>query len=363
MTDEVVAVRSVLVVDDSAFMRRLIGEMVASQPGFRVVGAARDGVEALRRIAELDPDLVTLDLEMPGLDGLLTLRRIMEECPRPVIVLSAGGPQFGDATLRALELGAVDFVRKPSGSISLDLPVIAERLGVALAAAAAARPGRVRVTVRAPVAGGRLPRGEAGVPAVRIVVMASSTGGPRALAEIVPALPAGLPSAVVVAQHLPADFTEALAERLARASGMVVGLACSGDTLNDGCVYLAPGGCDTLIAGTPGAAHIELVASRSVSSPSADALFTSAARVFGAGVTGVVLTGMGRDGAEGLAAIRGAGGRGIVQDEQSSAIFGMPRAALARAGADQVVPLSGVAEAVVAAALGQTEAKEESRGA
>lgn len=342
--------RSVLVVDDSAFMRKLIAEMIAAHPGFRVIGIARDGVDAMAQLHRLAPDIVTLDLEMPKLDGLDVLQRIMTDSPRPVVVLSAGGPQYGDATLRALELGAVDFVRKPSGPVSLDLPIIRDRLIAALEAAARAtlalppaRPPRVVVDER---------RTDARVvqrPAQHVVVIASSTGGPRALAEIIPLLPSSLNAAVVVAQHLPGEFTPALAARLARASELEVREAEDGMPLSMGTVYIARGGINTTITGMVGAALLRETqpSPRFGATPNADVLFQSAAEVFQSACTGVVLTGMGRDGSVGLRQIRTARGRAIVQDETSSAIYGMPRAALVEAGADRVVSLSMMASAII----------------
>jgi two-component system, chemotaxis family, protein-glutamate methylesterase/glutaminase len=358
MTRLVSGVRGVLVVDDSAFMRKLIAEMIDAHPDFRVIGFARDGVDAMTQVGRLDPDIITLDLEMPRLDGLRVLRRIMTESPRPVVVLSAGGAQYGDATLRALELGAVDFVRKPSGPVSLDLPIVRERLIAALGAAARATlaPPPVVVSDRefnAATPGsaqGSLPEStRTYAAATQLIVIASSTGGPRALAEIVPQLPAGLPAAVVIAQHLPAEFTAALADRLARASRICVREAEDGMPLSAGVVYIARGGVNTSITGTAGIAALtqHSVEPRSGATPCADVLFDSAAEAFGAACTGVVLTGMGRDGAAGLRKIRSSGGRAIVQDEASSAIYGMPRAALLEAGADHVVSLSIMASAII----------------
>lgn len=348
--------RRVLVADDSAFMRKLIAEMIAEHAGFRVVGFARDGLDAIKQVEQLQPDIVTLDLEMPRLDGLGVLRHIMTESPRAVVVLSAGGPQYGDATLRALELGAVDFVRKPSGPISLDLPLIRDRLMQALDAAAAARitpPDRPdHVSHSAVLTVEPTPqRADTAIvhaPARRVVVIASSTGGPRALADVVPCLPAALGAAVVIAQHLPCEFTPALAARLSRSSEIVVWEGDDGLKLLTGVVYIARGGSDTTIVGAPGAAYLRQARRNSPSgaSPSADLLFESAAATFGRDCTGVVLTGMGRDGAAGLKLIRAAGGCAIVQDQESSAIYGMPRAALAEAGADHVVPLPRVASTI-----------------
>jgi len=341
-------IRSVLIVDDSAFMRKLIAEMVDAHPSFRVIGIARDGVDALAQLRKLDPDIVTLDLEMPKLDGLDVLQRIMSERPRPVVVLSAGGAQYGDATLRALELGAVDFVRKPSGPVSLDLPVIRDRLLAALEAAS-------RATLAPPPASSEhraaLPATSHELPhfANHVVVIASSTGGPRALAEIVPRLPAALNAAVVIAQHLPGEFTPALAERLSRASEITVREADDRMPLCTGTVYIARGGVNTTVTGLPGSAVLRQSepTPRFGATPNADVLFESAAHVFGAECTAVVLTGMGRDGSTGLRRIRAARGRAIVQDEASSTIYGMPRSALAEAGADEVASLSNMASAII----------------
>ena len=342
-------VRSVLIVDDSAFMRKLIAEMVGDHPDFCVIGIARDGVDAMQQLHRLAPDIVTLDLEMPRLDGLDVLQRIMAESPRPVVVLSAGGAQYRDATLRALELGAIDFVRKPSGPVSLDLPIIRDRLIAALEAAARAKiSAPAPTTAPSPVALLAVPCA-AQRAAPHVVVIASSTGGPRALAEIVPRLPASLATAVVIAQHLPGEFTPALAARLARESQMTVHEAQDGMPLSAGWVYIARGGLNTTIVGAPSNAVLreQLPTASVIATPNADVLFGSAARVFGADCTGVVLTGMGRDGAAGLREIRAAGGRAIVQDEASSAIYGMPRAALAEAGADHVASLSTIADEII----------------
>lgn len=345
--------RTVLVVDDSAFMRRLITEMIDAHPGFSVIGSARDGLDAMAQVRRLRPDIVTLDLEMPGLDGLRVLRRIMTESPLPVVVLSAGGARYGNATMRALELGAVDFVRKPSGPVSLDIALIRDRLVSALEAAARATltlPADVADRTSVVVAADSATTGDV---ARHVVVIASSTGGPRALTEIVPRLPAALSAAVVIAQHLPGDFATALVERLSRTSEMTICEATDGMPLLAGAVYVARGGGNTIIAGPTGAPTLHRCATeqgagaRTIATPNADVLFRSAAAVFGAACTGVVLTGMGRDGADGLLRIRASGGGAIVQDELSSAIYGMPRAALTDAGADQVVSLAMMANAII----------------
>lgn len=345
--------RRVLVVDDSAFMRRLISEMINSDPDFTVAGTARDGIDALAQVATLAADIVTLDIAMPALDGLETLRRIMADAPRPVVVLSAGGTRNGhDVALRALELGAITFVQKPSGPISLDLATVRESLLSALRDAAAANVTPVRTGGAGALALSAAPRtltaGVRGVRARNLVVIAASTGGPRALARLIPALPATLEAAVLVVQHLPAGFTRSLAEQLDRASALRVGQAAHGEPIHAGRVYFAPAGLHMRVAGVPGAAHIALDDAPLLWSvrPAADHLFSSAAASFGAAVAGVVLSGMGRDGANGLAAVSAAGGTPLVQDRASSVIYGMPQAALNAAAAAAVVPLDQLAQAV-----------------
>jgi two-component system, chemotaxis family, protein-glutamate methylesterase/glutaminase len=345
------AERTVLVVDDSAFMRRVISEMVDACPGFRTVGTARDGADALRLVHALDPDVVTLDVAMPVLDGLQALGYIMSEAPRPVVMLSAGADTIdgGSPTVRALELGAVDFVPKPSGSISLDFGAVRERLHGALRAAACTNLDGVRVLAR-PVAAAP---GAARVrerPASRVVVVAVSTGGPSALAQLLPPLPPDLDAAVLVAQHMPPGFTASLARRLDSLCAMRVSEAEAGEPIIGGRVYVARGGAHLRIARGPGGTPVVALDEGPPVwgvRPSADLLFASAAELFGASALGVVLTGMGRDGAEGLAAVRAAGGRAVVQDRASSVVYGMPHAALERAGADRVLPLGDVARAIV----------------
>ena len=340
--------RTVLVVDDSAFMRKLISEIVDGSDEFRVIGTARNGYDALTQIHALDPAIVTLDLEMPELDGLQALGYIMSETPRPVVILSAATSGTGDdITIRALELGAVDFVRKPSGPISLDLPVVREPLLRALRAAACVNLGGVPMLGRQGVARaktGAFP----GAGASFVVAIAASTGGPRALAEVIPKLPRNLDAAVMVVQHMPSGFTKSLAARLNMLSPLEVTEAVEGVALVHGHVYVAPGGRHMRIELRDDVPVIALDDTPPIWGvrPSADPLFRSVAELFGAAAVGVVLTGMGRDGAAGLRAIREAGGAGVVQDAATSIIYGMPQAALAAAGADRIAPLGEVAPSI-----------------
>ncbi len=337
----------VLVVDDSAFMRRMTSQIVDDSGEFVVAGTARNGFDALKRIHELDPDIVTLDVDMPELDGLSALGYIMSETPRAVVMLSAGTTRSGqEATLKALELGAVDFVLKPSGSISLDVGLIADRLVAALRGAAAANLAGLKTPARSSLEGVR--RIDPLTRASHAVVIASSTGGPRALAAIMPHLPRELPAAVLIVQHMPAGFTKSLAQRLDTLSPIRIHEAEDGEPVVHGNVYLAPGGYHMRVRGDPDGPTIVLDTSPSIWGvrPAADRLFRSAAEVFGAATVAVVLTGMGRDGSEGTRLIREAGGRAIVQDRATATIFGMPQMALQHAGADRVAPLHEIAPVI-----------------
>jgi len=340
--------KSVLVVDDSAFMRRLIAEVVELRDDFRVVGTASDGFEALDSIRALSPDIVTLDVAMPRLDGMATLERIMDEMPRPVIVVSAAGSFEENASaVRALELGAVDFVRKPSGPVSIDLLVVRDELLRALDAASVVRFGERTAAVERPEVRAT-PRPPSRKNATRVVVIAASTGGPRALAEVVSGLSPDLDAAVLIVQHMPSEFIPTLAARLGELTTLPVTVAAQGEPVLSGRVYLAPGNGQIRLRRRAYSVTIDVIDGDplSCSRPLADPLFESAARIFGRRTIGVVLTGMGRDGAEGLRSVRGAGGYGVVQDRATSIIYGMPAAALDAAGADAVVPSREIAAVI-----------------
>ncbi|MFL5562192.1 MAG: chemotaxis-specific protein-glutamate methyltransferase CheB [Gemmatimonadaceae bacterium] len=340
---------TVLVVDDSAFMRKVVTEIIDGSDFFRVVGTARNGHDALRQIHALDPEIVTLDVEMPELDGLQTLGYIMSETPRPVVMLSAASAKGrDDPTLRALELGALDFVRKPSGPISLDIASVAETLLQALAAALQVNLGGVRMLAR-PRFVAQAPRAAGAQYASRAIAIAASTGGPRALAEVVPGIPGDIGAAVFIVQHMPKGFTRSLAQRLDALSALRVVEAQTGESVENNTAYVAPGGFHMRVVRGGDRVTIVLDESPSIHGvrPAADPLFRSVATAFGADSLGVVLTGMGRDGAQGLRAIRDVGGRGIVQDQATSTIYGMPQAALATAGAERILPLGQVAGGIV----------------
>ena len=375
--------RRVLVVDDSAFMRRLVSDIVASSGEFEVVGTARDGLDALRQMPLLDPDLVTLDVDMPHLDGLACLDRIMREWPRPVVMLSAGGSDGGaEDTLRALDRGAVEFVRKPSGAISLDLELVRDQLLEALRAAASVTmlgaptlmptPTPSGVPADAVARGSVLDRGmhaparatsrsEYGKAPSFVVCIAASTGGPAALSRLIPSLPRFGHAAVLIVQHMPAGFTASFASRLHGISRLAVHEAVHGEPLLAGHVYVAPGGFHLRVGGPPHApaALLDQEPTEWGVRPAADRLFKSAAHCYGAACLGVVLTGMGRDGADGLLAIRQAGGLAVVQEHSSCVIRGMPDAALRVAGADEIVALSDLPAAIARLVAGQGPAGDQ----
>ena len=342
----------VLVADDSDLMRSLLVEIINSSMDFRVVGEARTGFEAIRLLHELNPDVVTLDLQMPDLGGLETLGYIMSEAPRPVIVVSSHVKDMTGPALQALEYGALDIVAKPAGDEARDVDILGDRLMDALRASESASVANLKMRRRslgepAGAVSGALHYGSAR----SAVAIAASTGGPRALTEVVPRLPEGLPSAILIVQHMPATFTRAFSERLASLSTVPVKEAEEGELGRAGCVYVAPGGVHMSLKRVEDGIAIALDGSDPLWGvrPAADILFNAVAKHFGPASGGVVLTGMGRDGADGLRAIHQVGGWTAVQDFETSVIYGMPKAAAQFA--DEEVPLDRVAEIVATRSL------------
>ena len=339
----------VLIVDDSAYMRVVIKDMLESDQEVQVVGSAKDGLEAIEKTKELSPDVVLLDIQMPRMDGLATLRRIMKECPTRVIMLSAMDKFDDQLPLRALESGAVDFISKPSGPVSIDIVKFRDRIIEIVKVAAGARVEVLKKTSGPlPAKLGALRKSSGGE--TRVIVIAASTGGPRALEVIFAALPHELPAPLFVVQHIPEEFSVSFAKRLDAAHGPKVVLATDEMRAEKGVAYLAPGG-----------KHLELYWRGATSlqmrlrdgapvkfvKPSADVLFKSAAECLGSNVLAVVLTGMGSDGADGAVAIRSVGGRVIVQDEQTSVAYSMPRSVVEAEAADKVAPLEDIASLIV----------------
>lgn len=340
----------VLVVDDSALVRQVVADLIAESEEFMLAGVARDGAEAIAQVRALDPDIVTLDVAMPGMHGLEALGTIMREAPRAVVMLSAlDDPRGGDLTIRALELGAIDFVHKPSRVDAFAAPALRERLLAALRTAQS-------VKVRPPVSSQRTTNHKGTSArtvraATQVVVIASSTGGPRALSELLPAIPESGDTATLIVQHMPPGFTESLARRLDAVSPLTVREAVNGERVLADHVYVAPGGRHMRIESVTHG-HVIVISDDAPVwgiRPAADPLFESVARAYGQLCVGVILTGMGRDGAEGLRALRAGGGHAIVQDRASSAVWGMPHAALDLAGADDVAPLTAIPARISAA--------------
>ena len=334
----------VLVIDDSAFSRQAIIRMLRSSPLVEVVGMARDGEEALRKTFELEPDLITLDLEMPKMDGFTFLRLVMSKRPTPVIVIS--GRAGEEQVFRALELGAVDFLAKPTPRAAPELVDIERELIRKVHAMRDLRIDKVRERVDA------MPPHVASVAAKvagpRVVVIGSSTGGPAALMQIFGAFSDPPPCAFVVAQHMPAGFTHGFAERIDRLTPLHAREARGGEEPAPGSVLVAPGGSHLELESEAGriVTRIALPTGRDKYAPSVDRLFLSAAKHFGRDLVAVVLTGMGDDGRRGVSAVKAAGGLVLAESEETAVIFGMPQQAIRTGFVDHVLPLHEIAASI-----------------
>jgi two-component system, chemotaxis family, protein-glutamate methylesterase/glutaminase len=337
----------VLIVDDSAVVRSVLARELARDPQIRVVGAAPDPYVARDKIVELEPDVLTLDVEMPRMDGVTFLRRLMEHRPMPVIVLSSLTERGTRTAIEAMEAGAVEVLHKADGSA-----YSVGNMGAALIAKIKAA-ARVRVQAGKPRPSGaaemaKAPRGSLAETTDKVIAIGASTGGVQALTEVLTALPATAPGTLIV-QHMPAKFTASFAQRLDSLCAVQVKEAADGDSVVPGRVLVAPGGLHMLLRRSGARYYVEVKDGPEVhhQRPSVEVLFNSVAKGAGANAVGAILTGMGADGAKGLLAMRQAGARTIAQDERSCAVFGMPMEAIKCGAAETVVPLGDVARALI----------------
>jgi len=359
----------VLVVDDSAFMRRVLHGIIATDPQLEVCGEARDGQDAVTQAEVLKPDVISMDINMPHMDGLQATEVIMSANPRPILIVSSESKEGAEVTLKSLELGAIDFVAKPSGGVDLDMHSVKEELCRKLKMASKVRVVRTASRLRLQheiatsvtrtepgIGGGRFvkaaaeqrtqngngqpPRGK-----FPIVVMASSTGGPATLMRFVPAFPADFPGAVIVVQHMPGNFTSQFSRQLGEVGRMRVKEADAGEIIVPGQIYVCPGAQHLRVSPT---GRISLDDGPRIAGyrPCADLALESAADFAGPMAIGVILTGMGNDGAKGVQAIRNVGGHVIAQDESTAIIFGMPQEAIRTGAVDQVLPIDAIYNAI-----------------
>ncbi|MBQ9526994.1 MAG: chemotaxis response regulator protein-glutamate methylesterase [Fretibacterium sp.] len=345
----------VLVVDDSALMRQLIGDILTADPRIQVVGTARDGRDALNQIKTLRPDVVTMDVEMPNMDGLKALEEIMKTCPMPVIMVSSVTQEGAEVTLKALSLGCVDFVPKPSGSISLNIRDVGRDIVEKVVAASTAHV-RSSGSVFSPKAA-VLPKASdfrrmtPPTPSRRkeIVAIASSTGGPMALNELIPKLPGNFPVPIVITQHMPKEFTPSFSQRLNSASALEVVEGFEGLTLKPGRVVIAPGGKHLVLKRRNGAVVCDLSDAPPELSvkPAANIMFRSVGEQYGGNVLCVILTGMGRDGTDGAIPLHKQGAYVIAESQKTCVVYGMPKAAVEAGIVDEVLPLNEIPEAMV----------------
>ena len=338
----------VLVVDDSAIVRKVLSEELGRAKDIVVVGTAPDPYVARDKIVRLKPDVVTLDIEMPRMDGLTFLKKIMTYAPLPVIIVSSLTREGSRIALEALSLGALEVISKPTASYSVgDLGIqLADKIRAAAGVKVRQRPGGETIVI---------PSEKAVIGAMaltettrKIIAIGASTGGTEALREVITRMPRNAPGILVV-QHMPAKFTTSFAERLDSLSDMTVKEAQDGDTVTDGLVLIAPGNFHMLLKRSGARYHVVVKTGPMVhhQRPAVDVLFRSVAQYAGANAVGIVLTGMGSDGAEGLALMKQAGARTIAQDEQSCVVFGMPKEAIKTGAVDKVVSLPRIAQAAL----------------
>ncbi|MFD0698365.1 chemotaxis response regulator protein-glutamate methylesterase [Paenibacillus sp. GCM10027628] len=362
----------ILVVDDSVFMRKIISDLITENPQFKIVGTAKNGKEAIEQVKLLKPDALTMDVEMPEMNGLEALERIMAEQPTPVIMLSSLTQEGAAETIRALELGAVDFIRKPSGSISLDLYKVKQLLHEKLQIAVRAKPKSIHqaspsrlsqppmtkspVSMTKPPDTKTTPRSSGGgTQFEHLVAIGTSTGGPRALHQVISQIPAGFPAPILIVQHMPPNFTKSLAQRLNDISQIQVVEAGDGDILHTATAYVAPGGWHmTTYKDSSKVYKIRLTKEdpRSGHRPSVDVMFESLLLMSELKRHAVLMTGMGSDGAKGMLSLKQSGAATtIAESEETCVVYGMPRAAIELKAAMHILPQQDIASKISQAVL------------
>ncbi|WP_282137987.1 protein-glutamate methylesterase/protein-glutamine glutaminase [Rossellomorea aquimaris] len=351
--------KKVLVVDDSAFMRKLIGDFLTASKQLEVIGIARNGEDAISKIKKFRPDVVTLDVEMPKMNGIEALRRIMVECPVPVVMLSSTTKEGAEETVKAMELGAVDFIAKPSGTISLDLHKVQDEMVEKVISASKVNMTKITSAFRKRTGTSETANG--GVPPLlseqiwtrdspKLILIGTSTGGPRALQQVLTELSPKLDAPVVVVQHMPPGFTNSLANRLDGQSAIKVKEAEHEEILQKGTAYIAPGGFQTKVVeeGTHLAFELSKEAPRNGHRPSVDVLFESASMLRNYGKIAVIMTGMGSDGTDGLIRLKETGEvRAIAESKETCIVFGMPKSAIATNLVDSVEHIEDISRTIM----------------
>lgn len=339
----------VLVVDDSAYNRKTITTMLEYSSAVKVIGTAIDGEDAIKKVISLKPDIITLDLEMPKMDGFTFLRVMMSRFPTPTIVISSRNEDKN--VFKALELGAVDFISKPTHHISTEILKIKEELLYKVGMAGHVSIDRIKAARSPEMEKPPVKKVLTNVTGTGHVVIAigASTGGPPAIQTVLSTLPPDIPAAIVISQHMPAGFTRTFAERLDRLSPLNVKEAEEGETVRTGSVLLSPGGFHMTFVRKGGSVRTRLLKGETGDKyvPSIDKMFMSASEVFGDSTVGVIMTGMGDDGKEGIVSIKAAGGKTIAQSEDTSVIFGMPREAISTGMVDRIFPLERISEGII----------------
>lgn len=342
MTDNVI---KVLIVDDSGFMRMVLKDIIEKEPDMKIVGIAKTGLEGVEKAIELKPDVITMDVEMPELNGLEAVKLIMKKNPTPIIMISSLTSKDSEITLEALQSGAVDFIQKPAGSVSFTFRSVAGELIEKIRNAAKIDPAKL---IRKP----RLvkkPKINLSLRGQKIVLIASSTGGPRSLDTVIPNLPKGINVPVVVVQHMPPGFTKSLANRLDKISELTVKEAEDNEELKPDTVYIAPGNYHLGLKANGSRVYTYLDSSDKINNvrPSADFTFNDAAEIYKGNIVAAVLTGMGKDGAKGAFKIKHYGGKIIAESPKTCVVYGMPKAVVEEGYADFVLPNYEIAGKIV----------------